>query len=1136
MLPLSFDRRVLSSLPPMDAALEGRVLTVLRAIVQRRVLPQLAALGGVDAVQLARAAERHRIARFEDPAGDVELVSFVTAEGGGFTIWLHERIFDYIAFGLPANPLQAFTPPTAEAAKVMALAELVLRHQLDHLVRPGRSEVEALAGDRAFVRDRRERDPGFFEQLMAALSDPTNGLRTAAIRDLVARSDAGEEFAAAAEAAVAAHIPLLAGLPLELLAGTFMTMAPADRTRLLLACYGLASDPALTVARRARHLGAVLALCDRQRRSSVGELRVLFDDLTAGGRLEAVLRELEVNLDGVAAGDRDGAFAAFLSRLGAVPMPAADGPTRPPQERLAPALEGPHLAAEYPKPGSLKERIEAAREDPRVPRSVVRAIDNNAANIDSHSSAKYTEFIETLLAVPWGRLTPLEVGPREFAAGLEAGHFGLAGPKELVADFFANLIWRYRDFDPERSAEWRRTGSAFLFVGPPGVGKTSLAISIAANLGLPYHKISLGGMRDESVLRGHGFTYEGSKPGAIVQGLIKMGCMNGVFILDEADKTEPLTVATLLEILDPEQNHLFHDKYTLSTVDVDLSNCHFILTANTLETVPAPVLDRCQVVELDRYSLEEKVEIARRYILPRLRERHRIAADTIDFEAGREDEHLRYLIRSYTHEAGVRQLELTLRTLLLRLQRRHLVEGGEGSVEIGHNLIKRSLDTPAPPASINADDRIGETLALGVNAELGVGGLIPVQATRIGGAGGGDGSAISMVHATGNLEKVMDESRRVATTAILHCAAELGIEAARVHDAVHLHFLGASTKKDGPSAGAAIALALASLLARTPLRRDLAATGEIDTQGRITGVGGLAAKLETAADAGCRTVLIPAANLTGPGGIDHLPEPLRRELQVLSFAEWRGAHEPFDPARHVLQVVAVNHILQAFAVAAIDDGELAAVERLCTEHARRAAGARRPQQPCPVTILVKDAEEVAGGWPARGLCEACSGCRLLVPEGTAGHWPQPLPVAEGGPRVEELGREPGALAAALERDAAAPPGHPPVVVAPYFALQELDLAPQTAVFVNNFVAQGYKLKGAKPLVNRVVCRLLHLEAPALETFPLLGRRDGAWLLDLGAVPEKYRLDPGRCEQLLERFLGAWLRVVDGELEATAPPS
>ena len=193
--------------------------------------------------------------------------------------------------------------------------------------------------------------------------------------------------------------------------------------------------------------------------------------------------------------------------------------------------ETPHL--------TLKERIERARKDPRVPEAVLTTIDANQRNLEGHSKTKYTEFIDILLSIPWGRLNKLEVGPREFSLGLEQSHFGLEHAKELAGDFFANLLWRYRDFDPADAAEWHRTGSAFLFVGPPGVGKTSLAISIAKTLGIPYHKISLGGMRDESALRGHGFTYEGSKPGAIVQGLVKMATMNGMFILDEADKTEP---------------------------------------------------------------------------------------------------------------------------------------------------------------------------------------------------------------------------------------------------------------------------------------------------------------------------------------------------------------------------------------------------------------------------------------------------------------------------------------------------------------------------------------------------------------------------------------------------------------------
>ena len=247
----------------------------------------------------------------------------------------------------------------------------------------------------------------------------------------------------------------------------------------------------------------------------------------------------------------------------------------------------PTVPAPQPKatatPKTLKDRIESARNDSLVPLQVMEVIDKNKLNTAGQSGYKYNELIETLLAIPWGKIKKIEVSSKEFEEGLDRTHYGLHKPKELICDFFANLIWRYHQFHEDQAPNWHGSGSAFLFVGPPGVGKTSLAISIAENLGIPYHKLSLGGMRDEADLRGHGFTYEGSKPGAIVQGIVKMGVMNGMFIMDEADKTEKFAIATLLEILDPEQNHLFHDKYTQTTVDIDLSNFHFILTANTLE-------------------------------------------------------------------------------------------------------------------------------------------------------------------------------------------------------------------------------------------------------------------------------------------------------------------------------------------------------------------------------------------------------------------------------------------------------------------------------------------------------------------------------------------------------------------------
>ncbi len=535
---------------------------------------------------------------------------------------------------------------------------------------------------------------------------------------------------------------------------------------------------------------------------------------------------------------------------------------------------------------SLRERIDEARTDPEIPQSVTELIEKNKMNATGQSGAKYTELIETLLAIPWGKIKKIRVSPDEFDEGLNRSHYGLKTPKEIISDFFANLIWRYQHFTESEKNHWHRTGSALLFVGPPGVGKTSLAISIARNLGIPYHKISLGGMKDEADIRGYGFTYEGSKPGLIVQGLIKMGVMNGMFIMDEADKTEKFAIATLLEILDPEQNHLFHDKYTQSTIDIDLSNCHFILTANTVDTVPAAILDRCEVIFLDRYSVDEKIAIARDFLVERIRQRYLIGQDEILFDPEEESEILRHLIRDYTSEAGVRDLERIVRTLFLRTQRKETIAKGKSSVKLDLARIHKYLNVPNRQRLINEDDRVGEMMALGVNMEMGIGALIPIQATPVRTGHdrkNGSQSYLSMVHTTGNIERVMDESRKVASTAILHLAEELGIDAADMSTPVHLHFMGGSTKKDGPSAGTAIALALASLFGKRKIRRDVAATGEVDTQGRVTGIGGMGVKLETAYAAGCKTLIFPRENLTGSEGIDRLPDALKHELQILDL-------------------------------------------------------------------------------------------------------------------------------------------------------------------------------------------------------------------------------------------------------------
>jgi ATP-dependent Lon protease len=452
------------------------------------------------------------------------------------------------------------------------------------------------------------------------------------------------------------------------------------------------------------------------------------------------------------------------------------------------------------------------------------------------------------------------------------------------------------------------------------------------------------------------------------------------------------------------------------------------------------------------------------------------------------------------------------------------------------------LEEPGVPKHVHIEDRIGEVLGLGVDVERGIGNVIPIQATSIrGGASEGIG-AVSMIHATGNIERVMDESRRVATTAILHNAEALGIEPERVSEPVHLHFLGGSTRKDGPSAGGAIGIALASLLSGQKLRRDVAMTGEIDTHGRITGVGGLDVKLETAANAGCKTVIIPRENLRGAGGVERFPDALKKEIQILTFDQWEKGEEQFDYGRHVLQVVAVEHITQADAVARIDEAELEELENRFVEHARQTAeelSRDAPRTSCPLAVLVKEADEIEKEFSKATICESCVGCRLLVPRGGRELVEDRLSIPD--PRVHFTEFDPATddirrvLNEAIQSMTASDCDSPIALVAPYFALKQAGLAakeysPSTEarlnLYANNYAVQGIKLKRCKALMNRTYCRISHLGLPTLEMVPFLSRLDGVTMVDLSIIPEKYRLHVPRAEEIVNRCLTAWLQTID----------
>ncbi len=1143
MFPMEFDSRILATLPlPGDERIKN-VIQLLRAIVVRRVLPYFRSKRGTDPLRLGHVPDHLTITRLEDENNRIRIVSIISAADHDWNLKIHERIFDFLSFVLPTDPEARLGEGTREVQKMLAFTEFLLRHQVEHMLYPERKEREVIQADLAFAQDRRTSDPTFYRMLRYALSDEMNGLRGG---PYVALFDASERTLPLDPLIgdIFNTLPAVLGeFPDSLLQEVFPDLDAEIKGRVLGEIYRKSRDASCSLLQRTHDLRLTLNLFALLTRRSEKEAVEVFRSFMDRWGLVDLLKELDLPETTVDAETQEELLHRFTTALYAHLEEASTEPLmRPPKATPA----APSRPAEAPAK-TLMERVEEARNNPAVPRQVIEAIDKNKQNAIGHSGSKYSELIETLLAIPWGRIHKIQVTPEAFEAGLNRSHYGIQTPKEILCDFFSNLIWRYRRFTEDQAASWRRTGSAFLLVGPPGVGKTSLAISIAQNLGIPYHKISLGGMRDEADMRGHGFTYEGSKPGAIVQGLIKMQTMNGMFILDEADKTEKFAIATLLEILDPEQNHLFHDKYTETTVDIDLSNCHFFLTANTLEGVPPVVVNRCEVIVLSQYSVEEKVVIAREHLIKRLRSQYQITEEAIAFDPEEEADLLRYLIRIYTYEAGVRELERIIRTLFLRIQRKELLDRENQSIRITRERIKQYLKEPTRPRQINPEDAVGEMLGLGVDVERGIGSIIPIQATQMG-AGATEGDAprgfLSVIHATGNIEKVMDESRKVATTGIFSCAAELGIAGKAGTEPIHLHFMGGSTRKDGPSAGGAIALALASLLSGRKIRRDVAMTGEIDTKGRITLVGGLSLKIETAFNAGCRTMIIPRENLSGEGGIERLPEALKEELQVLTYEEWRGAHPPFDYSRHILEVVAVDNIVQAAGVAFIDDSELDALEVCFESHAREVAHmlvqeSSRLARGLPV-LQVKTPEEIDPAMIDAASGEMSAGLHLLVlPEvreavlASLGARQERFGISDFDPKQQKLSEVlPGILGPS--------PGELPSpvhlgLIAPYFLLKRDGISSEAfpsvpglagiSLFANNYAAQEVKIKRCKLLLNQVCSILALLPPAALAACPFLTRRDGIYVADLSFIPEKYRLDVHRAERILNRALAHWLETI-----------
>ncbi len=1136
MIPIGLDSEIPNHVPVSGHRSLEVAFQAMQSILGQNVLSYFRNDRGASLVQLVELRRSVAFRRLEDPANRIALPTLLLRQKEGWSVMVHERLIDRLAHILSDRTQPSLGLALAEEQKMLNYCEFLLRHHFEHLVFPDATELDVIGSDTDFALSRAKKDPQAYGGLLEMLENPQWGVLGENYGELLRRAQKGKDYRFRALRTAAAYAVHISELPAGFLLDLFADLDQEMKSRVLENIYRKSLNPGQPYSKKSSELTKILRLFGvavLHDPDEAFQLFTIFNDRRGVGPL---FEELDILSLFDPQMDLQKLFEIFKTNLEVLVQP---GETF--------NRYGPWKSAPQPGPGpspqqsrSLKERIDEARTDPDVPHSVIEVIEKNRMNATGQSGAKYTELIETLLTIPWGKIKKIWISPEEFDEGLNRSHYGLKKPKEIISDLFANLIWRYQHFKESERKLWHRTGSALLLAGPPGVGKTSLAISIARNLGIPYHKISLGGMKDEADIRGYGFTYEGSKPGLVVQGLIKMGVMNGMFIMDEADKTEKFAIATLLEILDPEQNHLFHDKYTQSTVDIDLSNSHFILTANTVETVPEAILNRCEVIFLDRYSVDEKIAIAREFLIERIRERYMIGRDEIVFDPDEESEILRHLIRDYTSEAGVRDLERIMRTLFLRTHRKEIMVKGRNSVKLDMAKINQYLDAPNRPRLINEDDRIGEMMALGVNLEMGVGALIPIQVTpvriELDRRNAGQ-SYLSMLHTTGNIERVMDESRKVASTAILHLSKELGIDSADTSIPIHLHFMGGSTKKDGPSAGATIALALASLFSMRKIRRDVAATGEIDTQGRVTGIGGMAVKLETAYAAGCRTLIIPTENLTGNEGIDRLPEALKKELQILSFDQWESSHEPFDYSRHMLQVIAVDDIVQASKVAFIEQEEIDSLDRSFEEHAQKALAESVGSGFRNVRVIFVDNFGVAGQeLPGSHMCSDDHECIILVRPDFREEISKKLGKLDAKGSIREFSPGKERLLDVL-RKIRSDYGGPSAktlrisLIAPLAFLKKEGIRPgdleQLRIFADCCTAGNVVVRDCSLTLARSLSRLVELSDELLESCPFLFQNEGFYAPSVAFIPEKYRIDTRRAQEILDRCLLKWLNISEG---------
>jgi ATP-dependent Lon protease len=509
----------------------------------------------------------------------------------------------------------------------------------------------------------------------------------------------------------------------------------------------------------------------------------------------------------------------------------------------------------------IRSAIERAKMPKNIEKEALKQLGRlEQMHPDSAESSMLRTFLDWMVEIPWSASTRDSLDIKRAQVILDEDHYCLEKIKERILEFLA-----------VRKLRKKMKGPILCFVGPPGVGKTSLGKSIARAMGRKFVRMSLGGMRDEAEIRGHRRTYVGALPGRIIQGLKQAGTNNPVFMLDELDKLgsdfrgDPSSA--LLEVLDPEQNFMFSDHYI--NLPFNLSNVMFIATANQIDTIPGPLLDRMEVINLSGYTEEEKLEIAKRYLVPRQTKENGISSKNIVFT----DESIKTLIAGYTREAGLRNLEREIGGVCRKVARQ-IAEGDKRRFMINAANVSKYLGPPKfiREAEIEKNE-IGLVTGL---AWTPVGGeILHVEATIMNGKGG--------MTLTGHLGEVMKESVQAALSWIRSKGKELNLADDLFQNIeIHVHVPAGAIPKDGPSAGITMATALVSALTKTPVRKDVAMTGEITLRGKVLPIGGLKEKILAAVRGGIKTIIIPAQN---EKDLVDIPKAILKKVQIITAKE-----------------------------------------------------------------------------------------------------------------------------------------------------------------------------------------------------------------------------------------------------------